>query len=115
MDPLPSDGSPPVGPSVKLLSNIGLFAQPLHPLHVAFDGGGVGDLCGAAGRKPAPFSISHSLPVAPRWEENSAEHLSDQGVGGAVGKGEQRVEPYLPPAEGQSPAQPAGGSTHPDP
>lgn len=46
-------------------SNIGLFAQPLHALHIVLHGSGVGDLCGTASRKPASFSISHSLPVAP--------------------------------------------------
>lgn len=46
-------------------SNISLFAQALHALHVVLHGSWVGDLCGTAGRKPASFSISHSLTIAP--------------------------------------------------
>lgn len=59
-------------------SDVGLLAQALHALHVVFDGGGVGDLCGTAGRKPAPFSVSHSLPVAPLWQENRTPEVHIQ-------------------------------------
>lgn len=47
------------------VSDVGLFAQTLHTLYVALHGVRVGDLCGTAIRKPAPHSISHSLPIAP--------------------------------------------------
>lgn len=47
------------------LSNIGLFAQALHTLHVVFNGHEVCDLCGTGSRKPASHSIAHPLPIAP--------------------------------------------------
>lgn len=57
--------------TINGVSNIGLFAQPLHSLHIVLHGSKVGDLCGAARRKPAFYSISHSLPVAPGWGDKA--------------------------------------------
>lgn len=62
-------------------SDVGLLAQPLHPLHVALHGGGIGDLCGAAGGEPASLPVSHSLPVAPGWEEKTVWVPSSAGRG----------------------------------
>ncbi len=55
----------------EIYSNIGLFAQALHALHIRLHGSGVGDLCGTASRKPASLSISHSLSIAPVWKEHT--------------------------------------------
>ena len=55
-------------------SDVCLFAKSLHALHVVLHGGRVGDLSGTARWKPASLAVSHSLPVAKAWEEQTIKN-----------------------------------------